>query len=215
MPKGTKSDAELDFLTAIERGEVVTQIALKQHIGVSVGLINALLKRAVNKGYVKVRQVPYRRYAYYLTPQGFREKGRLVAKYLETSLCFFREARGQYAEAFERAQATGAGRLVLFGSGELAEIAFLAASEAEVSIVAVVDKKARQVRCHGVPVVAGLKDAEPFDGIVITDASSPQKAYEYLRESFPEIRIFAPGLLRIIPDRSDLIAAAGREEFDP
>src|SRR3546814_4284251 len=77
LPKGTKSDAELDFLTAIERGEVVTQVALKQRIGVSVGLINALLKRSVHKGYVKVRKVPYRRYAYYLTPQGFGEKSRL------------------------------------------------------------------------------------------------------------------------------------------
>src|SRR3546814_3103683 len=87
---------------AIERGEVVTQVALKQRIGVSVGLINALLKRSVHKGYVKVRKVPYRRYAYYLTPQGFGEKSRLVAKYLETSLSFFREARSQYAELFER-----------------------------------------------------------------------------------------------------------------
>src|SRR3546814_6516309 len=99
----SKSDAELDFLTAIERGEVVTQVALKQRIGVSVGLINALLKRSVHNGYVKVRKVPYRRYAYYLTPQGFGEKSRLVAKYLETSLSFFREARSQYAELFERA----------------------------------------------------------------------------------------------------------------
>src|SRR3546814_18810468 len=106
----------------------LTQVALKQRIGVSVGLNNALLKRSVHKGYVKVRKVPYRRYAYYLTPQGFGEKSRLVAKYLETSLSFFREARSQYADLFERAERAGLKRLVLFGEGELAEIAVLAAS---------------------------------------------------------------------------------------
>jgi DNA-binding MarR family transcriptional regulator len=206
LPKGTKSDAELDFLTAIERGEVVTQVALKQQIGVSVGLINALLKRAASKGYVKVRQVPYRRYAYYLTPQGFREKSRLVAKYLETSLSFFREARSQYAELFERAANAGAKHLVLFGGGELAEIALLAASGAGIAVVAVVDRQAAGGRCHGVPVVQDVKDVEACDGVVITDARRPQETYEELRERLPKTRIFAPALLRITPDRADLLA---------
>lgn len=203
---------ELDFLAAIERGEVVTQVALKQHIGVSVGLINALLKRAVHKGYVKVRQVPYRRYAYYLTPQGFREKSRLVAKYLETSLAFFREARSQYTDLFERADKAGAKRLVLFGGGELAEIALLAASGAGVTVAAVVDVQAAAGRCHGIPVVQDLKDVEAYDGVVITDARQPQKTYEQLHEQLPETRIFAPALLRLAANRQGLIAAARRAE---
>lgn len=206
MPKGTKSDAELDVLTAIERGEVVTQIALKQHVGVSVGLINALVKRAVHKGYVKVRKVPYRRYAYYLTPQGFREKSRLVAKYLESSLTFFREAREQYAVLFERAERAGIKRVVFFGGGELAEIAFLAASGAAVSVVAIVDVRAQGGRCHGISVVSGLDDVDSYDGVVITDARQPQQIYERLREQLPETPVLAPALLRITPDRVDLLA---------
>lgn len=100
MPKGTKSDADLALLTAVERGEVVTQQMLKQELGVSVGLINALVKRAVIKGLVKVREAPYKRYAYYLTPSGFVEKSRMVAEYLDYSLQLYREARDQYVEIF-------------------------------------------------------------------------------------------------------------------
>jgi DNA-binding MarR family transcriptional regulator len=207
LPKGTKSDAELDFLTAIERGEVVTQAALTQRIGISVGLINALLKRAAHKGYVKVSKAPYRRYAYYLTPQGFREKSRLVAKFLETSLSFFREARSQYGALFERAGKAGVERLILFGHGELAEIALLAASGAGISIVAIVDAQAEVTRCHGIPVVKTLTGVDAFDGVVITDTREPQRAYEQLSEQLPETRIFAPALLRITPDRTDLLAA--------
>ena len=52
MPKGTKADADLDLLTALERGEVVTQQMLTHDVGISVGLINALIKRAIKKGLV-------------------------------------------------------------------------------------------------------------------------------------------------------------------
>src|SRR6185369_13008616 len=108
-----KSNSELEFLTAIERGEVVTQMTLRKRIGVSIGLVNALLKRGMRNDYVKARKVPFRRYAYYVTPTGFSEKSRLVAIYLENSLTFFRGARSQYAEIFENARTAGLSRLVL------------------------------------------------------------------------------------------------------
>src|SRR5262245_19033144 len=127
VPIDSKSKSELEFLTAIERGEVVTQMTLTKQIGVSIGLINALLKRGMHKGYVKARRVPFMRYAYYVTPQGFSEKSRLVAEYLESSLVFFRRARSQHTEVFACARRAEMSRLVLVGAGELADIAILAA----------------------------------------------------------------------------------------
>src|SRR5262245_11738886 len=126
MPGG-KLNSELEFLTAIERGEVVTQMALTKRIGVSIGSVNALLKRGMRSGYVKALKVPYKRYAYSVTPKGFSEKSRLVAIYLERALAFFRGARSEYAEIFVRARTDGRSRLVLVGNGALAEIAILAA----------------------------------------------------------------------------------------
>ena len=139
MPRGTKADADLDLLTAVERGEVVTQQTLKHELGVSVGLINALLKRAVKKGLVKVREAPYRRFAYYLTPQGFVEKGRLVADYIEFSLELFRDARDQYAEIFRDIRERRLDSVVLIGGGELTEIAVLASFGEEAVVTAIVD----------------------------------------------------------------------------
>src|SRR5262249_33518490 len=144
-----KSTSELEFLTAIERGEVVTQMTLRKRIGVSIGLVNALLKRGMRNGYVKARKVPFRRYAYYVTPKGFSEKSRLVAIYLENSLTFFRGARSQYAEIFENARIAGLSRLVLVGGGELAEIAVLAAWGKGVTIQAIVDPDADHDQRYG------------------------------------------------------------------
>jgi predicted transcriptional regulator len=70
----------LGLLDAVERGDV-TQRSLSRELGIAVGLVNAYVKRCMNKGLIKVQQIPPRRYGYYLTPKGFVEKSQLVASY--------------------------------------------------------------------------------------------------------------------------------------
>lgn len=188
---------ELEFLSALERGEVVTQVTLSRRIGIAVGLVNALLKRATVKGFVKARSAPYKRYAYYLTPKGFAEKGRLVAEYLEVSLEFFRDARRQYQELFWRAEKAGHRRLALIGGGELAEIAIMASRDTAVELVAIVDPETNRDQLFGVPVVRDLREAAEWEMVVITDAKRPQVIYDELREVIPVDRILVPALLKI------------------
>src|SRR5690606_33366958 len=120
-------------------------------------------KRAIHKGYVKAKSAPYKRYAYYLTPRGFSEKSRLVAAYLESSLAFFRAARQEYEELFQLAHRSGSKRFVLAGGGELAEIALLAAREADAEIVGLVDRESNKDRFHGVRSVRSFADLSEFD----------------------------------------------------
>lgn len=197
MPVNPPPKTQLDLLTSLESGQVVTQGTISKRIGVSIGMINALLKRAVLKGYVKVKAAPYKRYAYYLTPKGFSEKSRLVAEYLEISLSFFRQARREYAELLERAQRSGMRRMALVGSGELAEIASLAAREAELELVAVVDRSTNRDRVFGLPVVGDVTELSDIDGVVITDSKSPQAIFDRLAERLEDQRILAPDLLCI------------------
>jgi hypothetical protein len=203
-----KSNSELEFLTAIERGEVVTQMTLRKRIGVSIGLINALVKRGMHNGYVKARKVPFKRYAYYVTPKGFSEKSRLVAIYLENSLAFFRAARSEYGDIFARARADGRSRLVLVGSGELADIAILAAWGQGLTLLGLLDSDTSQGQHYGVTGIRSLDEIGPFDAVVITDSRTPQQAYENMRERLSEAQVLAPPLLKITRDRADLITAA-------
>jgi hypothetical protein len=212
VARPSKANSQLDFLTAVERGEVVTQMSLSKRIGVAVGLINALLKRSMNKGYVKARQAPYKRYAYYLTPKGFAEKSRLVAEYLESSLGFFRKARQQYTEIFQHAGRQGLKRVALVGSGELLEIALITALAEDVALVGIVDSGSNRDQRFGVRVVQSLAEVAPVDGVVIAEAREPQASYEELTPLLPEERIFAPALLRVTRDRGALILAARRAE---
>jgi DNA-binding transcriptional regulator LsrR (DeoR family) len=64
----------LGLLDSVERNSGQSQRHLASELGIALGLVNAYLKRCMNKGLVKVSQAPTRRYVYYITPQCFAEK---------------------------------------------------------------------------------------------------------------------------------------------
>src|SRR6201997_561473 len=116
----------LDLLNSVDDG-AQSQRRIAADLGIALGLVNAYLKRCVKKGLVKVSEAPARRYAYYLTPQGFAEKSRLTVQYLSDSFSFFRKAKDDCTRLFREAAARGFERLVLAGKSDLAEIAILCA----------------------------------------------------------------------------------------
>ncbi|WP_085906773.1 winged helix-turn-helix transcriptional regulator [Kiloniella majae] len=177
---GTDIETELGFLQAIEKGEVISQMSLAKRLRISVGLVNALVKRAAKKGYVKARSAPAKRYAYYLTTEGFTQKAKLVSEYIDTSLDFFRNARSQYLSIFTCEKENGLEYFVLYGSGELAEIALLAAFEAQVTIVAIVDKQSLNTHIGGIPRVNDLDDIKDYASIILVEQREPQKAFDEL-----------------------------------
>src|SRR5438105_10332070 len=136
-----KARIVLGLLESLERDGAKSQRNLASELGIALGLVNAYLKRCAKKGLIKMKEAPARRYAYYLTPQGFAEKSRLTVEYLSYSFSFFRLAKGECAGVFKAAKASGFDRLVLAGKSDLAEIAILCAVEAAVKIVAVVDPR--------------------------------------------------------------------------
>src|ERR1700756_5143256 len=97
----------LGLLSSVESDGARSQRRIAAELGVALGLVNAYLKRSIKKGLVKVGQAPARRYAYYLTPQGFSEKSRLTIEYLSSSFSLFRKAKEDYGKVFDRAHVLG------------------------------------------------------------------------------------------------------------
>ena len=56
----------LSVLSAVEADSSVTQRSLASELGIALGLTNSYLKKCIDKGLVKIKQVPANRYAYYL-----------------------------------------------------------------------------------------------------------------------------------------------------
>ena len=65
---------ELSVLGLVEDRDRLTQRGVAMELEIAVGMANALIKRMVHKGFIKVQEAPSRRYGYYITPKGFMEK---------------------------------------------------------------------------------------------------------------------------------------------
>jgi DNA-binding MarR family transcriptional regulator len=192
----------LGILDSVERDSSVTQRRLAGDLGIALGLTNAYLKRAARRGLIKVRQVPARRYAYYLTPKGFAEKTRLAAEYFASSLEFYRTARQACAALLADAAAAGRRRIVLVGSGDLAEVMVISAADAEVSILGIIDPGCPGTRCAGFSVLGGpeLLADHPAPQAIVLSMPDPTGRLATLAESFarrfalPPDCILCPGL---------------------
>jgi DNA-binding MarR family transcriptional regulator len=188
----------LGLLDAVEQDRAHSQRLLATELGIALGLVNAYLKRCVKKGLVKVREAPARRYAYYLTPQGFAEKSRLTVEYLSYSFGFFRQAKTDCSVLFRSAKAKGMKRILLAGESDLAEIAALCAIEHEIEIVGVVQRGAEKRQFIGLPVFAEFDAvATAFDAILITSLTDARAIGEAAIARFGAERVLLPELLRV------------------
>lgn len=191
----------LGLLKSVEQDGGRSQRRLAAELGIALGLVNAYLKRCVNKGLVKVQNVPARRYAYYLTPQGFAEKSRLTVAYLTSSFSFFREAKADCLVMFETGRMLGFKSVVLVGRSDLAEIAMICGIECQIEVVALVDPKSASGRFLGVPVAASFDAVQKsFDAVVITDLEDAYGSWNSARARFDETRVLIPRLLGVTKD---------------
>lgn len=192
-----KDEITLGVLAAVEADAKISQRALSAELGVALGLANAYLKRCVRKGYIKIQQVPRRRYAYYLTPQGFAEKTRLTAEYLTSSLQFFRRARSEMGETMALCAGRGWRRIALAGASELAEIATLTAHDHEIAIVGVIDAGLGRETFCGLPVVATLTAIQPVDAVIITRTAGIEELVAALTGQLGDGRLLTPRLVKL------------------
>lgn len=198
MPRESSNDEiTLGLLAAVEADGKISQRALSNELGVALGLANAYLKRCVRKGFIKIQQVPRRRYGYYLTPQGFAEKARLTGEYLTSSLTFFRRARTQLDGIMAACAASGHKRIALAGATEIAEIATLTAHDHDVVLVCVIDGRIGRTRFCGLPVVASLDDIGPIDAVILTETRDNRGLVSGLKMRLGEDRVITPRLVKL------------------
>lgn len=187
----------LGLLDAVERDRAHSQRHLASELGIALGLVNAYLKRCMKKGLVKMRQAPARRYAYYLTPQGFAEKSRLTVEYLSLSFGFFRQAKTDCSDLFRAAKLRGVRKMLLLGHSDLAEIAALCAIEQGIGIAGLVDE-AMEGPFIGSPVFKTIDGVDAaFDAVLVTDVRNARATSEGAIARLGLDRVLVPDILRV------------------
>ncbi len=187
----------LGVLNAIDRDARTSQRSISSELGVALGLANAYLKRCVNKGLIKVSQAPARRYAYYLTPNGFAEKARLTAEYFSYSFTFFRRAREQMSQLMAQCAADGRSRIAFAGASELAEVGTLCAHDYPVKLMGVVDEKRAGGTFCSLPVRATLAELGEVDVVIVTGIPGSETIVRAMEIEVGRERVLLPALLGI------------------
>ncbi|MEW5984309.1 MAG: winged helix-turn-helix transcriptional regulator [Acidobacteriota bacterium] len=147
------------ILTELAAGAPRSQRLISQNLGIALGLTNLLIRRFVRKGWVRMVHVRPNRFLYLLTPAGMAEKSRMTRAYLDRSIRFYATARDRILERFavlseawpSRPGAAPDGdepkRILFYGAGEVAEVGYICLQHTDLSLVGVVDDKAKdQVR---------------------------------------------------------------------
>lgn len=173
----------LKLLTEVSRNERVSQRDLARRLGVSLGLVNSFVKRLVNKGYFKVTTIPRNRLRYALTPRGMAEKSRLTLDYLRYSVNFYSEIKAVLQDALKDLTDGGARRLVIWGTGEVAEIAWFVCGLYPVQVLGAVAPDGTGGEFLGQAVLAprDLAGLE-FDAVLLADLQRPEAAERRLAE---------------------------------
>ena len=159
----------LQLLEVIAADQPTSQRELSDRLHISLGLVNAYIKRLVNKGHCKVTTIPKKRAKYILTPAGEIEKTRLTYQYISRSYQYFQSAQDRLQGLYTELQSQGKTRVVFYGAGEIADIAYLAITGLPLQLVGVVDPKRAGSRFADFEVHASLRHSnEQYDALLIT-----------------------------------------------
>src|SRR3989338_8078635 len=137
----SSSYRDMSLLEEITQTPSATQRQLAKRIGAALGLTNLMLRRLVKKGYIKISGTKRSRIRYLITPQGILEKSRLTVEFIQYSLQLYGSIRQFLRQQLAMLAQTGHRRILLCGTGELAEIAFLTIHEMGLELVGVVDEQ--------------------------------------------------------------------------
>jgi DNA-binding MarR family transcriptional regulator len=129
------------LLDEISKGEQLSQRYLSKKLNIALGLVNSYIKNLVSKGYITIKAIPAKRYAYYLTPKGFAEKTRLTYHLLQDFTNLYKNARRDFRQLFHTLYSAGVRKVVFAGADEAAEIAYLSLQEFDIEFAGIVDEE--------------------------------------------------------------------------
>ncbi len=178
---GTEPYRALQILDELSNNDSLTQRDLSSRLGIALGLVNTYIKNLVKKGYITVKSIPPKRYAYYLTPKGFTEKTRLTYDLLHDYTRVYREAKTNLKKLFREMQQDGVKNVVFAGADEVAEIAYITLQETELNLVGVVDGEGANKKFFGrsIQPLGSVKDMQ-YDRVMITTYVRRKNIHKYL-----------------------------------
>ncbi len=173
----------LKILEHVNNDMTSSQRDMAGELNISLGLVNSFIKRLVKKGYLKITTIPRNRIKYILTPSGVAEKTRLTYLYIQHSYNFYKEARQKLRNLYNDLEKQSLNRIVFYGAGDLAEIAYISLQETGIQLVAIVDDVKMGTRFMKFIVMDPIQlETFAYDRILVTTINSRIAILERIRQ---------------------------------
>ncbi len=130
---------QLNILREIAADARVTQAELARLCSLSVAMVNNYMKELCRSGFLEYRRRTVKSVTYHLTPEGIKQLEALQKKLIHEMEGMFVTAKKQIRERIASQTRTTPQRVVLFGSGNLAQLAFHALELANTKVVGICD----------------------------------------------------------------------------
>ena len=124
------TEKEYRLLDALAREEHLSQRQVAKETGLSLGMVNIILRRMAKTGYIKISALNGQTMRYVLTPKGSAELARRSYDYLLHVISTFGELREGITALAEDLYRQGKRRFVIYGKSDVADIAELACGSA-------------------------------------------------------------------------------------
>jgi DNA-binding MarR family transcriptional regulator len=190
---------QLQILKILAGDPFLTQAALSRHCGLSVAMVNNYLKDLCEAGLIEYRRKSLKNVSYHLTSLGVAQVEILESELTAEAIAgYARDKEHIRLRILSQSPKTPLRRVILCGAGHLAELAFHALEEGNVTVLAMCDDSSRIGRewC-GRPVVhvSKLADIAP-DAVVITGWEHTEEIWRklksLLKRRVPLIRLDSP-----------------------
>jgi DNA-binding MarR family transcriptional regulator len=130
---------DLQFLEEIEQNPKVSQRELSNKFGIALGVTNACIKRMARRGWIRLKGIPPRRIAYYITPKGFTEKTNLALRFFSYNIRHYAEMKKQISKKLIEMQRSGVKRVAFYGVSDEMEVAYITLQGLDMKLVGIVD----------------------------------------------------------------------------
>ncbi|PJA20860.1 MAG: hypothetical protein COX62_03925 [Deltaproteobacteria bacterium CG_4_10_14_0_2_um_filter_43_8] len=117
------SQSERSILESLSlEPRAISQRQLARDTGMSVGFVNAVLKKLIKTGHIKVSRMNMRSVQYLLTPKGLLQKTILSYKYIVETIHTYKDFKKHFSNLMLKLEAEGVDEFYLYGQGEFAHL---------------------------------------------------------------------------------------------
>lgn len=116
------NDKEVLLLDHVSKKSSLSQRELAKKTGISLGLINVILKKLIRTGHIKVSHLNKRKLEYLLTPQGFLEAAKKTCEYTISIIRNYKTIETNLSNLLRELHKSGYDYFSIQGDGELKDL---------------------------------------------------------------------------------------------